>query len=319
MAGPEGLKRSVLRVLDFIFILRPTVVVGMWVFFFAGAALAARASGASLSLFFPSGDVLLGFGAMTAVLGGGCLLNQISDVETDRVNEKLFFLPRGIISMRAAWVELAVAWVLAAALAAPLSPGFRVVLAASLLLNVTYSAPPVRAKSHCPWDMVWNGLGFGFVSAAAGWASVALLTPVIIPLGLTYTLAVAGVTASTTVLDVEGDRAEGLKTTAAVLGASCASALTLVLVAAAGFMGAVLRDPLGFFGPVLSLPLLIRAHVTGDRAHRIAANQFAVGAFVIVASIRAPYLLLLLALVYFGSRSYYRARFGLSYPGAGTP
>jgi len=319
MAGSGGLKRSVLRALDFIFILRPTVVVGMWVFFFAGAALAARASGASLSLFFPSRDVLLGFGAMTAALGGGCLLNQISDVETDRVNEKLFFLPRGIISMRAAWVELVVVWVLAAAMAAPLSAGFRIALAASLLLNITYSAPPVRAKSHCPWDMVWNGLGFGFVSAAAGWASVAVLSPAVIPLGLTYTLAVAGVTASTTVLDVEGDRTEGLKTTAAVLGGSGASALTLVLVAAAGLMGAVLRDPLGFLGPVLSLPLLIRAHATRDRAHRIAANQFMVAAFAVVAAIRAPYLLLLLAVVYFGSRGYYRARFGFSYPGAGTP
>jgi 4-hydroxybenzoate polyprenyltransferase len=291
----------------------------MWVFFFAGAALAARAGGASLSLVLPPRDVLLGFGAMTAVLGGGCLLNQISDVETDRVNEKLFFLPRGMISMRAAWVEVVVVWVLAAVLAAPLSAGFRVALAASLLLNITYSAPPVRAKSHCPWDMVWNGLGFGFVSAAAGWSSVAPLSPAIIPLGLTYTLAVAGVTASTTVLDVEGDRALGLRTTAAVLGGSGASALTLVLVAAAGLMGAVLRDPLGFLGPVLSLPLLIRAHVTRDRAHRIAANQFMVAAFAVVAAMRAPYLLLLLALVYFGSRGYYRARFGFSYPGAGTP
>ena len=319
MAGPEGLKRSVLRVLDFIFILRPTVVVGMWVFFFAGAALAARAGGGSLPLFPPPRALLLGFGAMTAVLGGGCLLNQISDVETDRVNEKLFFLPRGIISMRAAWVELAVVWLLAAVLAAPLSAGFKVVLAASLLLNVTYSAPPVRAKSQCPWDMVWNGLGFGLASAAAGWASVAPLTPAIILLGLTYTLAVAGVTASTTVLDVEGDRALGLRTTAAVLGTSGASTLTLVLVAAAGLMGAVLRDPLGFFGPALSLPLLVRAHVTRDRGHRIAANQLMVAAFVVVASLRAPYLLLLLAIVYFGSRSYYKIRFGFSYPGAGTP
>ena len=319
MAGPEGLKRSVLRGLDFIFILRPTVVVGMWVFFFAGAALGTRASGGSLPLFALSRDLLLGFGAMTAALGGGCLLNQISDVETDRVNEKLFFLPRGLISMRAAWVELAVVWVLAAALAAPLSPAFRVVLAVSLFLNLTYSAPPVRAKSSCPWDMVWNGLGFGLVSAVAGWASVAPLTPAIIPLGLTYALAVAGVTASTTVLDVEGDRAEGLGTTAAVLGASGASVLTLVLVGAAGIMGAVLRDPLGFFGPALALPLLVRAHVTRDRTHRIAANQLMVAAFAVVASIRAPYLLLLLAFVYFGSRAYYKARFDLSYPGAGTP
>ena len=132
-------------------------------------------------------------------------------------------------------------------------------------------------------------------------------------------VAVAGVTASTTVLDVEGDRAERLKTTAAVLGTSGASALTLALVAAAGIAGAVVRDPLGLLGPVLSLPLLVRAHVTRDRAHRIAANQVMVAAFAVVASIRAPYLLLLLAFVYFGSRGYYRARFGFSYPGAGTP
>ncbi|MFH1689589.1 MAG: UbiA prenyltransferase family protein [Candidatus Eisenbacteria bacterium] len=319
MAGPEDLRNPVLRALDFVFILRPTVVVGMWVFFFAGAALAARASGVCLPLFFPPKDVLLGFGAMTAVLGGGCLLNQITDVETDRVNEKLFFLPRGLISTRAAWAELAVVWVLAAALALPLSAGFKLALAASLFLNVTYSAPPLRAKSRCPWDMAWNGLGFGFVSAAAGWAAVSPLTQALVPVGLTYTLAVAGVTASTTVLDVEGDRSEGLRTTAAVLGARGASALSLVLVGAAGVAGALFRDPLGFFGPLLSLPLLVRAHVTRVRSDRIAANQSMVAAFALVASVRAPYLLLLLALVYFGSRGYYRTRFGLSYPGSGTP
>ena len=318
MAGSQLLRRSVLRALDFVFILRPTVVVGMWVFFFAGAALAARATGVRLSPLLPDGRLLLGFASMTAVLGGGCLLNQITDVETDRVNEKLFFLPRGIVSMRAAWIELAVVWLAAAALAVPMSGGFRLVLAASLLLNVTYSAPPVRAKSQYPWDMVWNGLGFGFVSAAAGWASVATLQPTVVAPGLVYAVAVAGVTASTTVLDVEGDRAQGLQTTAAVLGARAASVLTLVLVGAAGVAGGLLRDPLGFFGPLASLPLLVRAHVTRERSHRIIANQVMVAVFAVVAAARVPYLLLLLALVYFGSRGYYKARFNFSYPGAGT-
>jgi 4-hydroxybenzoate polyprenyltransferase len=319
MAAPEGPRSPALRPLDFIFILRPTVIVGMWVFFFAGAVLALRAGGTSLILLLPSRDVLLGFGAMTAVLGGGCLLNQITDVETDRVNEKLFFLPRGIVSMRAARVELAVVWLAALALAAPLSAHFKLILAASLVLNITYSAAPVRAKSRIPWDMVWNGLGFGFASAAAGWAAVAPLSTDVIAVGLVYSLAVAGVTASTTVLDVDGDRSEGLRTTAAVLGERGASTLTLVLVAAACAAGAVIRDPLGFFGPLLSLPLLARAHFTGARSHRIAANQIMVAAFVLVASVRAPALILLLTVVYFGSRAYYRARFGFSYPGAGTP
>jgi len=136
--------------------------------------------------------------------------------------------------------------------------------------------------------------------------------------GLVYTVAVAGVTASTTIPDLEGDRAGGMRTTAAVLGARGASVLTLALVAAAAVGGALLRDPLGFFGPLLSLPLLVRAHLTGERAHRVAANQIMVAVFALVVSVRTPYLLVLLAVVYFGSRAYYRARFDFTYPEAGT-
>lgn len=318
MPGP-GVERSPLRPLDYVFVLRPTVLVGMWVFYFWGAYLASRETGAAFPLLVPTARVFAGFLSMSAALAGGCLLNQIADVETDRVNEKLFFLPRGIISMRAAVAELAVVWVLAAALALPLGLHFVLVLCASLLLNYTYSAPPVRAKSRFPLDMLWNGLGFGLVSSAAGWAAVAQLELSVLWVGLVYTVAVAGVTASTTVLDVDGDRAADLRTTAVVLGRDRASALTLWLIALAAAAGWFLMDPLAIFGSVLSLPALLLAHRTGERRHRIIANQVMVALFLVVASCRAPYLLALLAVVYFGSRAYYRARFGFSYPGAGTP
>jgi 4-hydroxybenzoate polyprenyltransferase len=318
MSG-RAVERPFLRALDFVFILRPTVAVGMWVFYFAGAALATRFAGGHLPLLVPSGRVALGFLSVSGALAGGCLLNQIVDVDTDRLNDKLFFLPRGIISMKAARAELAAVWALAVLLGLPLGREFMLVLAASLLLNVTYSASPVRAKSRVPLDMLWNGLGFGLVSTSAGWAAVSGLDPSVLAPGLVYTVAVAGVTASTTVPDVEGDRAQGLRTTAAVLGARRASMLTLALVAVAALGGALIRDPLGFLGPVLSLPLLIRAHATGTRSHRITADQFMVAAFALVASFRAPVVLLLLAIVYFGSRAYYNVRFGIEYPGRGTP
>jgi hypothetical protein len=103
------------------------------------------------------------------------------------------------------------------------------------------------------------------------------------------------------------------------MGEQSASLLTVVLVAAAAVCGAVLRDPVALFGSLASMPLFLLAHFTCARTHRIAANQLMVAAFAIVVSFHVPYMLLLLALVYFGSRAYYRARFGLSYPGAGTP
>ncbi|MBN2565672.1 MAG: UbiA family prenyltransferase [Candidatus Eisenbacteria bacterium] len=319
MAVAEYRHSPALRALDYVFILRPTVAVGMWVFFLSGAALASRAGGIRFSLLYPSGQVLLGLTVSTLVLGGGLLLNQIVDVESDRVNNKLFFLPRGLITIRAAWAELVLVWALAALLSTLLSPHFRFVAAAALVVNVTYSAPPVRAKSRFPLDLIWNALGFGFASVAAGWASVTPLTSAVVPLGLTYGLAVAGVTASAAIPDLEGDRRSGLATTAAVLGEHSTSLLATILVSAAALCGAVLRDPVSFFGSVASLPLFVRAHFTWARMHRIAANQLMVAVFAIVVSIRAPYMLALLAVVYFGSRAYYRARFGLSYPGTGTP
>jgi 4-hydroxybenzoate polyprenyltransferase len=318
MPGP-GVERSPLRALDYVFILRPTVLVGMWVFYFWGAVLASRAPGAEYPLLAYSPRLLAGFLSMSAALGGGCLLNQMVDVETDRTNEKLFFLPRGIISMRAARVELVVVWAAAALLALPLGLHFTLVLCASLVLNHTYSAPPVRAKARFPLDMLWNGLGFGLVSTAAGWAAVAPLRWWVLFPGLVYALAVAGVTASTTLPDVEGDRAAGLRTAAVVLGEKRASQVTMQLIALAAVAGWFLLDPLAIYGSVLSLPALLLAHNTEERQHRLAANQIMVAVFLLVASYRAPYLLGLLALVYFGSRAYYRARFDIAYPGPGTP
>ncbi len=306
------------HVLDYIFILRPTVIVGMWVFFMWGAALAASRSGGYVLPAVLGRDLWLALGAMTAAIAGGCLLNQIVDVETDAVNDKLFFLPSGIISMRAARVELAVVWVLAVALSLPVGGQFVAVMAAALVINITYSAPPVSAKSRFPLDMLWNGLGFGLVSAAAGWAAVAPLTGEVLLLGLVYTAAVAGVTASTTILDIEGDRVVGLRTTAAVLGERWTSWLTLALTGAAGVAGAVLGDALG----LASLPalfLLGRAHITGRRADRILGNQGGVAIFALVAAVRAPVLIVLIAVVVLGSRLYYRRRFDISYPGRGTP
>ena len=54
---------------------------------------------------------------MTALLAGGFILNQIRDADADRLNEKCFLIPRGIVSLRAAWIELAVLWAAAVALA----------------------------------------------------------------------------------------------------------------------------------------------------------------------------------------------------------
>lgn len=306
--------------LDYVFLLRPVAMVPLWTFVLYGAALAAS-GGVWPPRAAPlvSADVWLTVLAMTLILGGGYIQNQIADIETDRRNDKLFLIPLRIVSVRAAVVELALVWLAAALVALRLSVEFRWIAAASLVLSITYSAPPVRAKARAPLDLLWNGIGFGALGAAAGWSAVAPFVSGIPLRCAAYAMAVAGVIASTTILDVQGDRALGLGTTAAALGVRRTSALGLALVTGAAALGWHARDPLALWGSVLSLPLLIRAHLTARRADRILGNQVAVAAFACVAALWAPPLIVLLVGTLAAARAYYRARFGIRYPGPGTP
>lgn len=314
VAGRPGL-----RPLDLVFLLRPTALVPLWIFQLAGSWEASRALGIPFSPFGAPPRVVLGLVSMTLALGGGYVLNQLFDRESDRANKKLFLMADGIVPVRTARAELAVVWSAAAACSIWLPAAFQWTLAASLLLNVTYSAPPILAKVRTPLDLVWNGLGFGLVAYAAGWSCVGRFEPGWYGPGLSYSLAVAGVIASTTILDIEGDEAAGYRTAGVVLGASGTSAVALALMVAAATVGWFSRSIMGLFGPLLSLPLMLRAHRSGHRSDRIAANQIAVAVFALIAGARVPLLLVLMAVVYLGARAYYRARFGIAFPGRGTP
>jgi 4-hydroxybenzoate polyprenyltransferase len=300
--------------------MRPAALVPLWVFYFAGFGLAAaraRVPGPAPARL--TTDAVLGFLALTATLAGGYVLNQISDRESDRANRKLHLLSDGVVPVRHAWVALAALWALAAALSAFLPAEFAFAAAGSALLCVTYSIPPVHAKAAFPLDLVWNGIGFGVLAPVAGWAVVGRPGPALVGPAVCYGTAVAGIIASTTIPDRGGDAAAGHRTTAVALGDRKASALALALVAAAAIAGALARDTAGAVGSLLSLPLLARAHRSGLRAHRVAANQWAVAAFAVGVAPRSVYPLALLATAALASRWYYRRRFGLSYPGPGTP
>jgi 4-hydroxybenzoate polyprenyltransferase len=307
------------RPLDFIFLLRPAVMVPLWLFLVHGARLASRPESLWSPTLLPSLRTTLALVSMSCMLGGAYILNQIADIESDRLNDKLFLLPRGIISVRAARLELVVVWILALVAAFALPVRFAVVLAASLLLSLTYSNRPVRAKARAPLDLLWNAIGFGALGAAGGWtAAGATLGAHALP-ALSYVLAVAGITASTTIPDLEGDEATGLSTTVSLLGKNATSLLALILLTSAAIAGMIAREPVAVFGSLLSLPGLARAHASGRREDRTSANQIAVIVFALLVCIWSPYLLVMLGAVFGASRVYYRRRFGISYPGPGTP
>jgi len=162
------------------------------------------------------------FGALMAagLNSASNAINQIYDLEIDRVNKPKRPLPSGSLSMRAAWgftlAAFVVSWVLAW-LATPRGlearrECFWIVLFTSVLVWA-YSAPPLRTKRHGIWANVTIAIPRGLLLKVAGWSTVKTVADVE-PwyIGAIFGLFVLGATSTKDFADIEGDRAGGCQT-----------------------------------------------------------------------------------------------------------
>jgi chlorophyll/bacteriochlorophyll a synthase len=168
----------------------------------------------TLSLVLP---VLWG-ALMAAVLNAASnAINQIYDLEIDRVNKPRRPLPSGTLGLSEAWAftwaSFALAWVLAW-LADPSGRHecFWIVLFTSVLVWA-YSAPPFRTKRHGMWANITIAVPRGMLLKVAGWSTVKTIVdgePWYI--GAIFGLFLLGAASTKDFADIEGDRAGGCRT-----------------------------------------------------------------------------------------------------------
>ncbi len=155
---------------------------------------------------------------MAAVLNAASnALNQIFDLEIDRVNKPKRPLPAGRLTIGEAWaftvITFAVAWMLAWLVA----PGARhecfwLVVIATAITSL-YSVPPFRTKRLGIWANVTIAIPRGAMLKVAGWSSVKTilgLEPWYI--GAIFGLFLLGATTTKDFADMEGDRRGGCRT-----------------------------------------------------------------------------------------------------------
>lgn len=158
---------------------------------------------------------------MAAVLNSASnAINQIYDLEIDRVNKPKRPLPSGALTMGQAWGFTLACFVAAWALAwLAVPPGlearrecFWIVLFTSVLVWA-YSAPPLRTKRHGVWANVTIAIPRGLLLKVAGWSTVkTVLGPEPWFIGTIFGLFVLGASTTKDFADIEGDRAGGCKT-----------------------------------------------------------------------------------------------------------
>lgn len=301
--------------LDYIFLLRPMILIPVWTFYLLGASHGLNASGAPI----PVRPFVAGLVSFTALLGAIYIINQVSDRETDLKSGKLFLLSHSVITVKAALLEAGLLVSLAIALGILFMPvRFNIVLLIGLLLGLAYSVEPVRLKKRPVLDVLANAVGNGLLNTLAGWTAVGA------PLaGLTtlapYPLAVASVHLTTTLADIDGDSSSGLRTSGVALGSRRGIALAVGLMAAAVVTASVVDNQPAFYASLLSVPVFLipaRASKRSDISSSILLPaKAATMIFSVTAGFLFPLYIPFLALTVIGTRLYYRGRFGIVYPG----
>ncbi len=178
------------------------------------------AAGANGAFRLDQRDVLhIALGAFVAALlnVASNAVNQIYDVEVDRINKPDRPLPAGALTMGEAWAVTVVGYAGSIAVAALIHPTLVWIVAFTALLTYAYSGPPFRTKRHWAWANLTIATPRGFLLPVAGWLAVALPRGDAAPLDLWILAAASGlfvVGAATTkdYADMEGDRAGGCVT-----------------------------------------------------------------------------------------------------------
>jgi 4-hydroxybenzoate polyprenyltransferase len=162
-------------------------------------------------------DPLIGL-TMAAVLNAASnALNQIYDLDIDRVNKPRRPLPSGGLSQRAAWTFTWLTYALALLLAWLVAPGgrhecFWIVVAATVG-TVVYSVPPLRTKRLGLWANLTIAIPRGVLLKVAGWSSVKTVfgaEPWYI--GAIFGLFLLGASTTKDFADMEGDGRGGCRT-----------------------------------------------------------------------------------------------------------
>ncbi|MBD3317763.1 MAG: hypothetical protein GF344_18410 [Chitinivibrionales bacterium] len=315
------------KILDGLFLLRISLLAPVWTIVLLGwitSSSKARPGGLLRYRGADNVELWISLAGFSLIVASIYVVNQIVDVESDRINRKLFLLPHGIVSIRNAWFLAALCAFLGLGVGVVFLDGFMTLLfAVSLLLGALYNLPPASMKDRAWGGVLANFLGHGTATYLVGWHAVEVgLFPDLETLGagivasLSAGFANAAIYTTTTIADADGDKATGKRTfcvaygerTTAIVASilcSCALAFSFLLPRNRWIMVIPSAVSLLFFGYLL---------ITTTRKSAFWAFKWPVFLLSAFVAFYVPLYAVLIFLTFFGSRCYYRRRFGIEYP-----
>lgn len=298
---------SYIRIFDYFFILRPMLHLPVWTVLLLGYYSYDYSHGNKWNL-------LLALVLGTALFGGVFLINQIYDIESDRINNKLHFLPRGIIKVSVAWLMTILLNLVSLIGGFVISFKIGLVISAVVLLGILYSVPPIALKNR-PWSAaIANGLGHGTLVYLIGYCTAGggLFTGAI--KSLPYFFAVAAVYIGTTLPDIDGDRLTGKRTIGVDLGERTSIYIVILCYLIALVFGIIVSDKPFLYAALAAGLFYMYALLKRSIKPVVLALKVSILTLTLAAGYMMPLYILSVIILVFLTRAYYKARFNMEYP-----
>lgn len=253
-------------------------------------------------------------------MGGIYILNQITDIETDRLNKKLFILSENLMSVKAATIEMLLLLGAGIFFSYKFNYNFFILILISTLLGIAYSLPPLRLKGKPILDTLNNGIGYGMINFAAGYLLSKPFEWSIFLTFLPYFLSICAIFINTTIVDIEGDKRSGAITTGVFLGAKVSAIISTTLLALGIIVARQLGDYICLIPAITSFPLFLISlcyTIFKNGVHRqitIASFRLPGLVFTLITGYLYPGYLIFLVFLFIALRIYYKSRFGMTYP-----
>jgi len=317
------MQKKHIKLLDYFFVLRPTLFYPVWTVSLAGYWASIRYGKKPTDFdrifFIGQHDVtyIILIGLFTLVMGASFLINQIEDAETDRLNDKLYLIANGDVTTKLAYIETAVLLVLPFILLAIFSQELLIIAILSFFVTGwCYSCKPLLLKNRPYGGLFANILGY-YLVFSFGWMIANQDGVQMILHATPYVFGILSVYFFTTIPDIEGDSAVNKITMAVKYGSYPMIIAGLVSNAIAVIFSLLLKDYVILIATLTVLPFFIQTAIRKSVNDVLRTNKFATLFLSLIISYRFPGYLILMVVVFFFTRWYYRKRFNITYPSFG--
>jgi len=179
--------------------------------------------------------------SLSILNGASNALNQVTDLETDKISKPYRPIVKGDISTGEAKAVSLILYIVAFSLAVMVNVMFCVLVLLITLFSVTYSLPP-RMKDFLFINQLWVGIPRGFLGILASWSVFGtVIHPLPLAIGLIAMFFLIGGSITKDVTDSEADKKTGTHTLVNTFGVKKAAFMAL---------------PFMFF-PFVLIPLLV--------------------------------------------------------------